>query len=230
MWNWLYTSQRPSWIIASVNCTWLYPMPQRASFTRYGARLIDSMPPATMTSPDPARIASRAIATAFIPLAHTLFTVTAPIRSGRPARSIAWRAGACPRPALITFPMITSSTSLPWIPARLTASAIAMDPSFTASTLRSARPYLPIGVRHALPMTMSVMSNDTRLDVPRDIKRVVSRSPVAGSRVSASPPVPDQQKYEDKDESPPGRQQGRHRPQEHEDGQDSDVFDYQDSG
>src|SRR5439155_16887900 len=173
MWNWLYTSHRPSWIIASVNWTWLYPMPQRASFTRYGARLIDSMPPATMTSPDPARIASRAIATAFIPLAHTLFTVTAPIRSGNPASSIAWRAGACPRPALITFPMLTSSTSLPWIPARFTASAIAMDPSFTASTLRSARPYLPIGVRHALPITTSVtVPTDGRNHGSDDNKRI----------------------------------------------------------
>ena len=101
-------------------------------------------------------IASAAIATAFIPDAHTLFTVTAPTRSGIPARRAAWRAGFCPRPALITFPMITSSTSLPWRPARFTASAIAIDPSFTASTFRRARPYFPIGVRHALAITTSV--------------------------------------------------------------------------
>src|SRR6059036_2300592 len=79
--------------------TLLIPIPQRASLTRYGARLIDSMPPARTTSAEPARIMSDANITACSPEPHTLLTVTAPTRSGRPANSAAWRAGFCPRPA-----------------------------------------------------------------------------------------------------------------------------------
>jgi hypothetical protein len=47
---------------------------------------------------------------AFMPEPQTLFTVVAAQASGRPALRMAWRAGACFSPALITLPMITSST------------------------------------------------------------------------------------------------------------------------
>src|SRR3989440_8854229 len=122
IWNWLYASQRPSETIASMNGTLLIPIPQRASFTRYGARLIDSMPPASRTSADPARIMSDANMTVWSPDPHTLFTVTAPTRSGRPPKSAACRAGFWPRPAAITLPMSTSSMSAGTRPDRFTAS------------------------------------------------------------------------------------------------------------
>src|SRR3989442_11138 len=189
----------------------------------YGARLIDSIPPATIVSPEPARIASRAIATAFIPLAHTLFTVTAPIRSGSPARSIAWRAGACPSPALITFPMITSSTSLPWIPARLTASAIALDPSFTASTFRSARPYLPIGVRHALAITPSVTDpTNGGIDAPRDNKCIVEALPRPRSSSPPSAVVDGDENEENENERACEREPSTVRRGDSQDGGDDD--------
>src|SRR5437016_4932610 len=142
--------------IAAMKGTLLIPIPHRASLTRYGARLIDSMPPARTTSAEPARIMSDANITACSPEPHTLLTVTAPTRSGRPADNAAWRAGFCPRPAEITLPMMTSSMSAGTRPARFTASAIAVLPSLTASTFRKARPYLPTGVREAPARTTSV--------------------------------------------------------------------------
>src|SRR6058998_3190205 len=156
MWNWLYASHRPSWTIASMNGTLLIPIPHRASLTRYGARLIDSMPPARTTSAEPARIMSEANITAWSPEPHTLLTVTAPTRSSRPADTAAWRAGFWPRPAEITLPMMTSSISAGTRPVRFTASALAVLPSLTASTLGNERPYLPTGVRQAPARTTSV--------------------------------------------------------------------------
>src|SRR6266581_1782601 len=139
-----------------MNGTLLIPIPQRASFTRYGARLIDSMPPARRTSAEPARIMSDANMTVWRLEPHTLFTVTAPTRSGRPPKSAACRAGFWPRPAAITLPMRTSSMSAGTSPDRFTASATTVLPSLTASTFRNARPYLPTGVRHAPAITTSV--------------------------------------------------------------------------
>src|SRR6266566_4271221 len=71
----------------------LIPTPQRASFTRYGARLIDSIPPARRISAEPARIMSEANMTACSPEPQTLLIVTAPTRSGKPPNSAACRAG-----------------------------------------------------------------------------------------------------------------------------------------
>jgi hypothetical protein len=53
-----------------------------------------SMPPATMRSASPARIAEAPIITAFRPDPHTLLMVVALTDSGSPAFSAAWRAGA----------------------------------------------------------------------------------------------------------------------------------------
>jgi hypothetical protein len=61
--------------------------------TRYGALLIDSMPPATTTSWSPRRIAWAASDTAFSPDPHTLSMVIAGTVTGRPALRAAWRAG-----------------------------------------------------------------------------------------------------------------------------------------
>ena len=69
-----------------------------------------SMPPATMSSASPARIADAPSITAFRPEPQTLLMVMAPTLSGRPAFSAAWRAGAWPTPAWSTLPMIASST------------------------------------------------------------------------------------------------------------------------
>src|SRR6266508_1568451 len=155
MWNWLYASQRPSLTIASTNGTLLIPIPQRASFTMYGARLIDSIPPARRISAEPARIMSEANMTACSPEPQTLLIVTAPTRSGSPPKSAACLAGFWPRPAAITLPIRTSSMSAGTSPVRFTASATTVLPSLTASTLRKARPYLPTGVRHAPAITTS---------------------------------------------------------------------------
>ena len=66
---------------------------------------MDSMPPATIMSEEPAASASAAIIAAFMPEPHILLMVTASVDLGRPAPSAAWRAGAWPRPAGRTQPM-----------------------------------------------------------------------------------------------------------------------------
>ena len=68
------------------------------------------MPPATMTFASPARMAAAPSITAFRPEPQTLLTVVALTPSGSPPFSAAWRAGACPAPAWMTWPMIASST------------------------------------------------------------------------------------------------------------------------
>src|SRR6185436_12650471 len=78
--------------------TWPWPMrrPLRALGSRYGALVIDSMPPATTTSKEFTASRSCANIAAFIPDPHILFTVVQPAASGSPAPSEAWRAGAWP--------------------------------------------------------------------------------------------------------------------------------------
>ena len=87
---------RPSWVIASI--AWTSPIrnPNRAPGRRYGAWLIDSMPPVTATSTSPARIAWSAMPTARIPDAQTLFTVSDGTSRGIPALICAWREGIWP--------------------------------------------------------------------------------------------------------------------------------------
>ena len=91
-----------------------------------------SMPPAAITSASSSRIACAASATAMRPEPHTLFTVSAACDVGSPAPRPAWRAGACPSPALTTLPMITCSIASGATPARATAARIACAPSFGA--------------------------------------------------------------------------------------------------
>src|SRR5882672_2935032 len=116
---------------------------------------MDSMPPATITSMSPARMACDASMTAFSPEPHTLFTVVAPTVLGMPALMAAWRAGACPTPACRTFPIRTSSTSSGLIPARLTASRITTAPSSCAGIEESPPMNSPLAVRVALTMYAS---------------------------------------------------------------------------
>src|SRR6266850_1239029 len=138
----------------SITCPWPMRRPPRAFGSRYGALVIDSMPPATMTSALPVARMSCASIAAFIPEPHILFTVVQPLPSGSPAPSDAWRAGAWPWPAGSTQPMRTSWTSSAPILARSTAARIAAAPSSGAMKLFSSPWNAPIGVRAAETMTM----------------------------------------------------------------------------
>ncbi len=68
-----------------------------------------SMPPATMASASPARMAWAASATAFMPDAQTLLMVKTLVSCGTPALILACRPVFCPRPDCRTLPMMTSS-------------------------------------------------------------------------------------------------------------------------
>jgi hypothetical protein len=74
-----------------------------------------------------------------------------------PAPRAACRAGFWPQPAVSTWPMITSSTAAASMPARATASRMAIAPSSAARSDDSAPMNFPIGVRTALTMTASTM-------------------------------------------------------------------------
>ena len=88
------------------------------------------MPPATTTSAEPALIRSWPSITAFMPEPQTLLMVVQPADVGMPAASAAWRAGAWPRPAGSTQPMITSSTlRRPATPDCSSAARMAVAPS-----------------------------------------------------------------------------------------------------
>ena len=78
--------------------------------TTYGARVMLSTPPATKTSPSPARIAWAALAAACSPEPQSRFTVCPGTSTGRPARSAAMRATLrLSSPAWLAQPRITSS-------------------------------------------------------------------------------------------------------------------------
>jgi hypothetical protein len=117
-----------------------------------------SMPPATISSASPARMADAPIITAFSPEPHTLLIVVALTPSGRPAFRAAWRAGACPAPACSTWPMIASSIRSGATPARSTAARMATAPRSVAGVVERAPPNLPIGVRAADRMYTSRMA------------------------------------------------------------------------
>jgi hypothetical protein len=72
---------------------------------------MDSIPPATIIFLSPADIIRLANITDFIPLAQTLFIVVQIVSAFIPEPNATCLAGAYPDPALITFPMITSSIS-----------------------------------------------------------------------------------------------------------------------
>ena len=111
-----------------------------------------SIPPTTTTWLSPAKMDCVPSMIAFIPEAHTLFTVVQGTFCPKPAPSAACRAGACPTPACKTFPMKTSSIhselTFPFSKAPL----IAMEPSLVAGTLDNAPINEPIGVLAAATM------------------------------------------------------------------------------
>src|SRR5947209_20570173 len=86
-----------------------------------------------------------------------------------PAPIDACRAGFCPCPAVRICPMITSDTSAPATPERLSASTIATLPRSWAGKLLSAPANAPTGVRAAPTMTISFFIVGAPLIGPRVI-------------------------------------------------------------
>src|SRR5690606_2771996 len=127
-----------------------------------GALVIDSMPPATTTVAEPALIRSWPSMIAFMPEPQTLLMVVQPAPLGRPAAIDAWRAGAWPRLAGSTQPMITSDTSSTLTPACSTAARIAVAPSVGVGTPVNWPSMEPMAVRLAPTMTTSLMGNSGR--------------------------------------------------------------------
>ena len=106
-----------------------------------GERLIDSTPPASISSASPVRIARAACATASRPDAHRRFTVTPGTSTGRPASSSAMRATLrLSSPAPLVQPMITSSTRSGGMPVRAAAASIARAARSSGRTVASAPP------------------------------------------------------------------------------------------
>src|SRR5580700_11624081 len=123
--------------------------------------VIDSVPPATITCADPARMRSAAIAIACNPEEQKRLMVIAEVSIGKPARSAAIRATFIPcSPSGIAQPRITSSISLASKPGtRASASLIA---SAARSSGRVARNdplnAFPTGVRTEETITASAMA------------------------------------------------------------------------
>src|SRR5215510_11869540 len=113
------------------------------------------MPPETMMSASPARIACAPSITAFNPEPHTLLMVVAGTVGATPPLIMAWRAGAWPSPPCATLPMKTSSGSSAFTPARSMAALMAKPPSSGALNDDSEPRNLPIGVRAPLTITAS---------------------------------------------------------------------------
>ncbi len=133
----------------SMSLPWPSLYPARAFGNKYGAFDIDSMPPATKRSFDPARRRSWANSTDFIPEPQTLLIVVHGTPSGRPALMDACRAGACPSPAGRTHPISSSWTDAGSIFARSTAAWMAAPPSSGAVNDANSPWKPPIGVRAA---------------------------------------------------------------------------------
>src|SRR5579863_110987 len=114
---------------------------------------MDSMPPATTILAEPARIRSWPSMVAFMPEPQTLLTVVQGTDFGTLAPREAWRAGAWPRPAGSTQPMITSLICSRWMPVSASAASIAAEPSWVALTWANWPWNEPMAVRRAATMT-----------------------------------------------------------------------------
>ena len=132
--------------------------PERAPGSRCGARVIDSMPPATTISNSPARISCAASAIASRPDRHTLLMVIAGTVIGMPAATAACRAGIWPAPACSTWPMITYSGSAPVRPLRSSAALMTMPPRSAAVKSFSEPSSRPTAVRAPPVITASGMA------------------------------------------------------------------------
>jgi hypothetical protein len=105
--TWSKVSVSPSWAIESTSVASPNLVPLREPGSRCGAWVIDSMPPATTTSNSPARMSWSASAIASRPERQTLLSVKEGTDIGMPPATAAGRAGFCPAPAWMTWPMIT---------------------------------------------------------------------------------------------------------------------------
>ncbi len=81
-----------------------YLKPSRLPTSRCGARVIDSIPPATTISTSPARISASAVAIAFSPERHSLLIVIAGTVIGMPALAAGDPGGALADPGLQHLP------------------------------------------------------------------------------------------------------------------------------
>src|SRR6516162_6091365 len=154
---WSNGSVSPSRAMASSSSMAPYLCPARAPGSRCGARVIDSMPPATTMSNSPARMSWAASAMASRPDRHTLLIVIAGTVIGIPAATAAWRAGICPAPACRTWPMITYWTSRPATPERSSAALITMPPRSVAARSLTEPSRRPMGVLAPPVITASGM-------------------------------------------------------------------------
>ncbi len=105
-----------------------------------------SIPPATMISACPSAMVCAPKMMAFIPEEHTLLTVVHGTLSGSPAPREACLAGAWPRLAETTFPMMTSWTSSGDSFIEESAPAMALAPRAVAESPDNEPPKLPMGV------------------------------------------------------------------------------------
>ena len=168
--------------------------PARASGSRYGAKLMFSMPPAMTTSASPALIACAASITDFNPDPHTLLMVTAATEGATPPKIIACRAGACPTPACSTLPRITSSTVSASNLVRAMVSLMSPAAKRGAGTVDSPPMKRPMGVRSADTMTarsiLNVLLDESRYCIPRTLRAMIMRwislvpSPISPSLAS----------------------------------------------
>ncbi len=114
----------------------------------YGARVIDSTPPARKHSPSPALIAWAALATACRPEAHNRLTVWPGTETGSPASSDAIRATfRLSSPAWLVQPNTTSSMPAGSMFSRSTSSRRTVAARSSGRTVASPPPCAPTGVR-----------------------------------------------------------------------------------
>ena len=107
----------------------------------YGARVIDSTPPAMNTSPSPTAIAWAAELIACNPEPHSRLTVSPATSTGSPARRAAMRATLrLSSPAWLAQPRMTSSIAAGSIPARSTTARITAAARSSGRTAASAPP------------------------------------------------------------------------------------------
>src|SRR5664280_1687114 len=132
--------------------------PERAFMRRYGALVIDSMPPATTISASPHWIMRSAMCRACRLERHALLIVVELTVIGIPALAAAWRAVTWPPPAWMTWPMRTRSTMSGETPARSSAPLMAKPPRSWALSGESAPENFPMGVRD--PATMTLLDMD----------------------------------------------------------------------
>ena len=143
----LNASFNPSCSMLSMSETSPMRAPQRPCGSRYGARSMFSMPPASAQPIWPAQISSAALAIACAPEPHTRLTVIAGTLTGKPPPMAAWRDGFIRTPAWMTLPITTDCTRSPPRPERLRHSRMAAAPSAGALRSFSVPAYVPMAVR-----------------------------------------------------------------------------------